>query len=107
MSYDIWLEVDTGGPEPCRIADGWNCTSNISGMWRAAGADLADFDGQTAHDCIESLTNAIAELRRDPDKYRAMDSPNGWGKYEHLVPTLDRLLDDFRRHPKATVRVWR
>lgn len=106
LSYDVWLEVDTGGPEPAGLTD-WNFTSNVAPMWRAAGADLAEFDGRTAGDCLPVLVAAIAEMEALPGKFRAMDSPNGWGTYDHLLPRLRVLADQFRAHPKATVRVSR
>lgn len=107
MSYDIWLEMDTGGPEPARVTEAWNYTSNCGQMWRTAGADLADFHGKTAADCLPVLDAAIAELQAHPDTYEAMNPPNGWGSYDTLVPQLEVLAQEFRYHPKATVRVWR
>jgi hypothetical protein len=106
MSYDIWLQVDTGGPEPLTTGD-WNFTSNVSRMWRAAGADLAEFHGKSAAECAPVLRSAIAVLEADPDRFSAMDSPNGWGTYRQLVPALRRLLGLFEAHPKTTVAVSR
>jgi hypothetical protein len=108
MSYDIYLTIDTGGSEPACLSDeDWNFTSNVSPMWRAAGADLAEFDGKPAGECAPVVRAAIAEMEANPDKYRAMDSPNGWGTYDHLMPRLRVLAAWFERHPKATVGVSR
>lgn len=107
MSYDIWLSIDTGGPEPAYVGKDWNYTSNCGPMWRAAGADLADFHGKTAGECLPILEKAIAELRANPAKYIAMNPANGWGSYDSLVPALGELADTFSRHPKATVEVSR
>lgn len=107
MSYDIDLEVDTGGPQPAYLGDGWNYTSNCGPMWREAGADLDDFDGKPAADCAPVLEAAIANLRANPGKYKAMDPDNGWGSYRTLLPALDELAASFRAHPKAIVRVSR
>lgn len=107
MSYDIWLTIDTGGPEPATVGEDWNFTSNCGPMWRAAGADLAEFEGRKAAECIPILDAAIKDLQANPDKYRVMDPPNGWGSYDDLVPRLEVLAQQFRYHPKATVRVWR
>ncbi|MFG3709500.1 hypothetical protein [Micromonospora sp. NPDC047730] len=107
MSYDIWLNIDTGGPEPATVWDSFNYTSNCGPMWRAAGADLAAFDGEPAGECLPILTAAIKRMEDDPATYRAMDPPNGWGSYDSLLPALRRLADGFRSHPKATVRVSR
>lgn len=107
MSYDIWLEIDTGGPEPAAVGGQWNYTSNCGPMWRAAGADLAEFHGKTAGDCLLALTAGITELRAHPAKYEAMNPPNGWGSYDSLIPALEELAGTFRSHPKATVKVYR
>jgi hypothetical protein len=108
MSYDIWLEIDTGGKEPFQLEDEyWNFTSNVSCMWREAGADLAEFHGKVAGECAPTLRQAIEKMEADPAKYKAMDSPNGWGTYEDLMPRLRVLRDWFERHPKATVKIWR
>lgn len=105
MSYDIWLEIDTGGGELVAVGGDWNYTSNCSPMWRLAGADLAAFDGKPAGDCLPLLTAAIADMRANPDRYAPLDPPNGWGSYASLLPVLDRLAAQFARHPSATVRV--
>lgn len=107
MSYDIWLEIDTGGEDRARVWDGWNFTSNVSGMWRAAGTDLAEHHDKKAGDVSGELEAAITELEANPVKYKAMDSPNKWGTYDDLVPALKRLLAAYREHPLATVQVWR
>lgn len=106
MSYDLYLEIDTGGPDPVTVFD-WNFTSNVAPMWRAAGADLAEFHGKQASDCAPVLTKAIIEMEANPARYEAMDSPNRWGTYEHLMPRLRALLRAFRQHPKTTIRVSR
>lgn len=107
MSYDIWLTIDTGGPEPATVYDDWNYTSNCGPMWRLAGADLAEFDGKTAQECRGDLWNAIQDMKANPAKYEALNPENGWGSLDTLVPALERLSEAFARHPKATVRVSR
>lgn len=107
MSYDIDLEIDTGGGEPALIDIAWNYTSNCVPMWRAAGADLATFDGQRAELCVEPLLSAIGAMRHDPARFEAMNPPNGWGDYESLLQALMALLRHFRDHPRATVVVSR
>lgn len=108
MSYDIYLTVDTGGEEFALLGDlDWNYTSNCGPMWRAAGADLAEFDGKPAGDCLPVLVDAIAEMRDNGAKYEAMNPPNGWGAYESLLPALHELAEASEKHPKAIVRVSR
>ncbi len=107
MSYDIYLEIDTGGPEPAVIDNNHNMTSNVAPMWRRAGADLADFHGKPAADCIPLLRAAIADMKAHPGRYKPLNPENGWGSYEGCLLFLRELLEDFTRHPKATVAVNR
>lgn len=103
----MWLVIDTGGPEPAGVTESLNMTSNVAPMWRKAGADIADFDGQLAGDMLPALRAAIAEMEDNPTTYRAMNPPNGWGSYEVCLRFLRRLVEDFAQHPKAIVKVWR
>jgi hypothetical protein len=107
VSYDIWLQIDTGGPEPATVTEGRNMTSNVAPMWRLAGADLADFHDRTAGECVPLLRAAIADMEDRPGKYRPLNPDNNWGSYETCLRFLRELLDDFVRHPKATVAVSR
>lgn len=102
MSYSIWVKC-----EHCGLAseDSWSYTSNCAPMWREAGVDLSEFDGQPASVCANLLADALTELRRDPDKYRAMNPPNAWGSYDTLVTALESLLRLLRQYPKTVVRV--
>ncbi|MGH3634219.1 MAG: hypothetical protein ACREN2_13495 [Candidatus Dormibacteria bacterium] len=106
MSYDIDLIIDTGGPEPARLTSR-NQTSNVSCMWRHAGADLAEFDGRTAVEALPALRIAIAAIEDDPGTYKAMNPANGWGDYDSCLEFLRELVKDFTAHPKATVVVSR
>lgn len=106
MSYDISLSIGTGAGNQHEVYD-WNFTSNVAPMWRAAGADLAGFDGKTAGDCIAVLATAIGTMEAEPDRFGAMDSPNSWGTYDDLLPALRELLEAMQAHPATTVRVDR
>ncbi len=106
MSFDVWLEIDTGGDEPAQVVDDLNMTSNVAPMWRRAGADLAEFDGRAAGDVLPMLQAAIAAMEADPETYRAMNPPNRWGDFDSCLSFLRRLRQEFTSHPKTTVRVW-
>ena len=111
MSYDIWLEVNVGGDEPVTLEDPlphWNYTSNMAPAWRAAGADLADFDGKRADECLPLLEAALETMRANFADYSArFDAPNGWGSMDTLIPALEDLAAGFKRAPLAFVGVWR
>ena len=107
MSYDVYLSVDAGGPEPVSLPLDWNYTSNCACMWDAAGAPIRDFHGKRAGDCASLLADAIATMEREPERFIAMNPPNGWGSYESLLPRLRVLLEAFRNAPNAIVEVSR
>lgn len=107
MSYDIWLTIDAGGPEPAFVGGDHNMTSNVAPMWRMAGADLAEFHGCVAGDVLPLLRDAVAAMEDDPTAYRVMNPKNGWGSYETYLGFLRELVKDFAAHPKATVVVSR
>jgi hypothetical protein len=107
VSYDIQLVIDTGGPEPAPIGHGWNYTANCAPMWRAAGIDFAAISGSTVYMVTPDLECAIETLKAAPERFRTMDPPNGWGSYDTLLPALEELLAEWKRHPMATVEVSR
>lgn len=68
-----------------------NMTSNVAGMWRLAGADLAAMEGQPASQVLVALASAVRNMLCEPAKYRALEPDNGWGDYEGCVGYLVRL----------------
>lgn len=109
MSFDIYTMrpgCDHCG-RPAESQTDWNMTSNMAPAWRAAGTDLASFDGRPAEGCISSLAHAISAMEADPARFAQYDAPNGWGSMKTLVPALKELLEQFRAHPEYVVRVSR
>lgn len=106
MSYDVDLEIDTGGPEPAWV---WsrNHTSNTSRMWATAGCDLAEFDGKPASELAPVLGSAISVMEADPDRFRQMEPANRWGTYETTMEFLVAIYNACGEHPLTTVRVSR
>jgi len=89
-----------------------NITHNLCGMAQEAGIyDCTwrpDENGiEHALELIEPLRAGIAAMKEDPDRFRAFDSPNGWGSYENFLPWLERLLEACEQNPSAIVRVSR
>jgi hypothetical protein len=108
MSYDVWLEIDTGGPERASITQSRNMTSNVAPVWRAAFCDVALFDEKQAGDCVRHLVRGLDGLRRNPRSFDNLVRGDGsWGTVESAIEFLEGLLADFRAHPKCTVRVSR
>ena len=112
MSYDIWLEVDVGGPEPVRIdaLDHWNYTSNVAPMWRKAMPDtdgLAGMDGKTCAEVLPVLEAGIAHMEANRDEYLPLNPSNGWGDFDSQLDALRKLQAAFRAAPQAKVAIWR
>lgn len=115
MSYDVWLEVDTGGPERAalNVLD-VNYTSNVSPMWTMAlGANLGDLieenekEGRTAGRLVGLLSDAVEKMRAEPAAFQAMNPENGWGRYEGALEFLDKIRAACEAHPLAYLRVSR
>ena len=104
MSYDVYLEIDTGAPDPVEV---WwrNHTSNTARMWSDAGLDLNAFNGKSAVLLQFAAANALVEITSNLDKYRAMEPDNGWGTVESTIEFIDSIVDACALHWRATVRV--
>ena len=44
-------------------------------------------------------------MEADPETYRAMNPPNGWGDYEGALAYLRRLAEACATHSKCTINV--
>lgn len=89
-----------------------NITHNLGRMAGAAGIYEAlwrpDEHGlTTAAQLVEPLTLGLMALRDDPEKFKALNPPNGWGSYEGLVAFVADYLAACERHPTAKVEVSR
>lgn len=108
MSYDVMLTIDTGGEEPANVADCGNMTSNVAPVWNAVGANVAEFHGQLAADCLPAITEGLRRLKAAPRAFDHLVRGGGsWGTVESAIEYLTRLERDFTAHPKATVYVSR
>lgn len=105
MSYDVSLMADTGG-EPVEV---WqrNHTSNTSRMWKAAGCDIAAFDGCSGAALSSAAYEALTLLALDPETYRQFEPGNGWGTLESTKDFLRAIAEAGKKYPRTTVRVWR
>lgn len=114
MSADWW--ATTPGCEGCKCPGHsigeWNLTYNLSPMlWEAGFAGWQDVVGKvepipTGKSVVAAMEPVLAELRSDPEKYQAMNPPNGWGTYEIAVEVLADCIDSLREHPDAVVESW-
>lgn len=58
----------------------------------AIGAAWWDqLNGMSGPDGAEYIGHIIAGLQSDPERFRAMNPPNGWGDYDSLVTVLQEM----------------
>lgn len=89
-----------------------NITHNLNKMADAAGIYhhlwRPDEIGITvASELIEPLTQGLATLRGQPERFQKLNPANGWGSYEVLVEFVREYLAACIRYPTAEVSVWR
>lgn len=48
-------------------------------------------DGMSGKDGATFLCDVVARLEADPERFRAMNPPNGFGSYETLIPVLSDM----------------
>lgn len=106
MSYWVYLKIDTGNTESLTtVVEVGNLTRNLSQMHSLAGCWIRDFENKSALDSIPILEKGIADMKANPDKYKALNPSNGWGDYEWGLEFLERLLNACKEHPKCTIEV--
>lgn len=71
-------------------------------LWRPDEIEVA-----RAEQLIDPLDEGLKMLRADPERFKKLNPENGWGTYEGLVQFVEDYLEACRRHPQATVSVWR
>lgn len=123
MSWDAWLTDDRGHSEGSwNYTHNTNCMAKIAAeeagvqfpadtreCWAApCGPDGSlthyphgkgtvswwdHLDGMSGPDGAAYLHVIVRELERCPDRYRALNPPNGWGDYDGLLKTLTDMRD--------------
>jgi len=89
-----------------------NITHNLGRMAKEAGIYMhlwrPDELGITkAHQLIEPLRKGLDVLKAEPDRFKALNPPNGWGSYDGLVRFVEGYLAACIAKPEATVDVDR
>jgi hypothetical protein len=101
MGYRITFECPTCNS----YSDGIGLTFNLAPMWELAGLNFDTLNGKDATHCASVLADALSALRRDPEKYKALNPKNGWGSYDGLIYALERLLDEAKSKPHGKLVV--
>lgn len=109
MSADWWLSADN-----CHADHSWNVTYNLSPMLSEAGWSWPDrqvwskeyLEGATAADIGEKAMYVLRNLEGDPERFKALNPPNGWGDYDGLVSVWRNFVETIREHPEGRIGVW-
>lgn len=107
MSWDVWIHCNG-----IKFEDAyWNYTHNCNAMMRDAGYDwVYHLDMQQVNETLPQFQAMIETLKANPEKYRAMNPPNGWGNYDELVDILEKMMIRSKeiadRVPNAKWREW-
>ena len=89
-----------------------NITHNLNRMAKEAGVYehlwRPDEIGVTiASELIAPLTEGLVILRSDPERFKKLNPPNGWGTYEGLIEFVVGYLQACQQYPEAKVSVCR
>lgn len=89
-----------------------NITHNLTHMAEAAGVydhiwRPEETGVRRADQLIAPLRGGLERLRAEPDRFKAMDAANGWGRYVDFLPWLEEYIAACERFPEALVRVSR
>jgi hypothetical protein len=110
MSIDIYLAINTGKEMTAVVTVG-NMTNNLQPMWRKAlesgsgvTMSLCDFDGWNAGEAAILLEKAHDHLQKNPEEYKPLNPPNGWGNYVAAVEYMSKFLAACEQHPLCTIR---
>lgn len=114
MSLDVCLtlpECDHCGSSGRTVYEA-NITHNLGPM--AVAADIyqhlwhpEDLGITMANQLIAPLRTGLALMKSDRARFEKHNAPNGWGRYEHFVPWVERYLSACEQYPHALVSVSR
>jgi hypothetical protein len=120
MSLDVYLEAGPEGDVPCEKCGAVgedrlfsrNITHNLGQMASAAGLYTLMWRPEEvgitkAEQLIKPLSEGLACLVAEPEKFQKFNPENGWGHYDGLVEFVKAYLGACQRYPHAKVRVWR
>lgn len=113
MSLDVYLEKPCCSCGECseEVFEA-NVTHNLAKMAAESGIyghlwRPEEVGVETAANLIEPLTEGLALLRSDPERFKKLNPSNGWGSYDGFVSWVERYLEACKENPDAKVSVWR
>lgn len=103
MSLGIYLECPTCGQQKLDRSP----TYNLAPMWRLAEIDWDALEGKDGETVGPRIKAAAERMRAEPEKFKALNPPNGWGDYDGLLAVLDDIVTACARSPQLVLRLWR
>ena len=101
MSYDISFKVKVDGVDryveigECYANTTWNVREMIV---KSTGLEWKNCENNGfCKDVIPKIAAGLAELRRNPGKYKPYESENGWGTVEDTKRFFNQILEDWER----------
>ena len=110
MSADVWIVLKQC--ECCgRSGDGaeLNITYNLSKMLAEAGfMGWREIVGKPAREVGAHIIGVLDGMTVDPERWRAMNPPNGWGDYDQSLQDRMRrwALECIDSPPDALIGGW-
>lgn len=84
-----------------------NYTSNMWPMLRKAKFDWDAIQDKPVVEALPEISRLITELQSDPNGYRELNPPNGWGEYSSFLAMLCELEQACKEHPDAIFHISR
>jgi len=89
-----------------------NITHNLGKMAAEAGIYQhlwrpEELGIKKARELIDPLKDGLTMMVSDPDRFIALNAPNGWGTYDVFLPWIARYLAACKKHPRASISVSR
>ena len=100
MSYDIDFRVKVEGID--RYISVHDCGANITWNVRkiielSTGLPwLNEANNGLCKDIIPHIEQGLAELKKNPKKYKQYEASNGWGTVEGTISFFETVLKDWR-----------
>lgn len=105
MSWDAYMQIDTGSEYPATVEEIRNVTYNNGAIFKALGAYPKDLEGKLGVDAAKIITSAIEEASKPEREAELLKlaPENGWGGLDDVKDFLGKALEACRKHPKAFI----
>jgi len=103
MSWDVYLHKKKWMDDKIEVG---NHTYNVSPMYsKAMGITISDLDGKKCNEVLPLLIKGRQEMIDNPEIYKKMNPPNGWGSYETAVLFLGDIIIACEKHKDYKIEV--